>query len=460
MADVSNKISEFILSLNFNDIPEEIKENVKMRALDIVGLMLPSHSLPSIRAVMKLVQKIDGLQQSTILGTCKKVSLVNAVIANGAMAHSFDYDDTHSNSLVHASACVIPTALALTEALELSGEDFILLATIGYEIITRIGMAGLGRYNMRGFHATSVCGTFSCAAMAARAFGLSLNQTVSALGIAGSFTSGLTQCLRDGADVKMVHPGWAGHGGIMASLLAKEGMTGPSHVFEGELGFLASLLRGEDFMVEKLTNGLGTDWETVNISFKLYPVCHLIHGYLDCIYNLKRRCDLDPGMVEKIECFVPNAIIPIVCEPSDSKKRPDTEYGAKFSLYFSIAAAVLKKHIDLNTFTADTLTDQKILDLAQKVFYSANSFPEFPTLIPGWVKIFMKSGAVLEDRVMSCRGPNGEPITVNDIIDKFNYNTEKILSHGRQEEIIAQAVRIDKEEKINKFLSSLILLED
>lgn len=457
MPAYSDILAGFILELNFRDIPPEVVHSVKLHLLDSLGISLASGDLETTRIAVELVRGMGGKPESSLLGFPDKVPAVNAALANGVMAHSFDYDDTHSATLIHASACIAPAAFSAAEAGGLSGRETIVLAAIGYEIITRLGLVAPGKFHARGFHTTSVCGTLAAAAMGARAFSLSGDQAANALGIAGSQASGLLQCVKDGTFVKLLHPGWAGHGGLMAATLAKMGFTGPREVFEGELGFYNSFLHGQRYPLDPVVSGLGARWETPLIAIKLYPVCHFIQAYLDCVFKLKDEYRIDSKHIAGLECLVPAGEAPIICEPKEAKQRPTTEYGMRFSLYYCMAAALLEDSFNLHTVHVSKLGDPRYIDMASKVSYTVTEFPGFPELLPGWVKISLLDGTVLERKVDSCKGPFGEPITEKDVIKKFRDNIGGLYSPGQQDGIVNMVLEMDRLDNIGELFVNCIV---
>lgn len=457
MPAYSDILAEFIMGLKFEDIPPEVVQNVKLHLLDSLGISLASRDLETTRIAVNLVRGMGGRPESSLLGFPDKVPAVNAVLANGVMAHSYDFDDTHSATLIHASACIAPTAFSAAEAGGLSGRDTITLAAVGYEIITRLGLVAPGKFHARGFHTTSVCGTLAAAAVGARAFSLSRDEAANALGIAASQASGVLQCVKDGTFVKLLHPGWAGHGGLMAATLAKMGFTGPREVFEGDLGFYNSFLHGNNYPLDPIVADLGFRWETPLIAIKLYPVCHFIQAYLDCIYALKEEYRFEPENVAGLECLVPAGEVPIICEPKEAKQRPASEYGMRFSLYYCMAAALLERNFNLRTVHASKLGDPRYIGLASKVSYTVAEFPGFPELLPGWVKITLLDGTVLERKVDSCKGPFGEPITETDVIGKFRDNTEGLLNPGEQDRIVNMVLEMEHLKSIGELISNCVV---
>src|SRR5262249_38535558 len=152
----------------------------------------------------------------------------------------------------------------------------------GFGGVTRLGAATRPAFPARGFHATSVCGTFASALAAGRLYGLREDAAVHALGVAGSFAAGSLEFLADGSSTKQLHPGWAAHAGLVAARLAAAGASGPETVLEGESG-LYRAYAGQAVQPEMLVRGLGETWETARTTIKPYPACQLSHASLDAL---------------------------------------------------------------------------------------------------------------------------------------------------------------------------------
>jgi 2-methylcitrate dehydratase PrpD len=364
-----------------------------------------------------------------------------AILANGTFAHSLDFDDTHATSITHASAVVVPVALALGEAGGLSGRAVITAAVAGYESLARLGMAAPGAFHARGWHATGVCGVFAAALVAGRIQGLGVERLTSALGIAGSFASGVLEYLEDGSWVKRVHAGWAGHGGAVASALARGGFTGPATILDGRFGFYRTFLGVEPDPAPFAS--LGQAWETPGIGFKPYPCCHYNHAYLDCALELRRAHALPAEAVEAVECRVPAGEVPIVCEPRAAKLRPRTSYDAQFSLPYSVACALLDGRVGLDSYAAERLVEPERLALAARVTHAVDPDSTFPRGFPGWVRVRLRDGRLLEARAPDGRGSVARPLAPEAIVDKFRDNAGRALPEARVAELERTVLALD-----------------
>jgi len=438
---LARRLAEFTASLDFADLPEEVVDSTRLRTLDILGIALAASTGETAPSLLGALDGWGGGGDCTILGSKRTAAAPLAILVNGALAHSLDFDDTHAASITHASAVVVPVALALGEVVGLDGRALITAIVAGYEAIARLGMAAPGAFHARGWHATSVCGPFAAALVAGRIEGLDADRLTAALGIAGSFASGGMEYLQDGSWVKRIHAGWAGHAGAVAAALARGGFTGPATILEGRFGFYRTFLGAEPDPAPFAT--LGHEWETPGIGFKPYPCCHLNHAYLDCMLELRSAHGLAADDVEAVECRVPAGQVPIVCEPREAKLRPRTAYEAQFSLPYSVASVLLDGRVGLDTYTAGRLGEARRLALASRVTHTVDPDSTFPRGFPGWVRVRLRDGRVLEARSPDGRGSLARPLPREAIVEKFRDNAGRALSATHVAELERAVLSLD-----------------
>jgi 2-methylcitrate dehydratase PrpD len=434
MTPAARMLGEWAERLRAEDVPAAVTGNAALRVLDTIGCALAAGKEEHAPAVLRLASRWGGPGLCTIWGSALTAAPPQAALANGALAHGLDFDDTHADSVCHASAVLVPTVLALAEAERLTGRAALTALVAGYEGMIRLGMAAPGRFHERGWHATAVCGAFGAALAAGKCLGLDADRLTAALGIAASMASGVMEFLEDGSWVKRIHPGWAAQSGIQAAALAQDGFTGPATALEGRLGFYRATL-GEVPDVAKYLKNLGDEWETLRSSFKLYPCCHLNHAYLDAVARLKGDKGLRAEQVAEVECLVPAGEVPIVCEPVEAKRRPRTPYDAKFSLAFCVAAALAGDRVGIGAFTEESIHDSRLLALADRVRFSIDETSRYPETFPGWVKVRLKDGGVMEAREDSQRGGPDRPIAADEVIAKFRDNAARALPADRVAEL-------------------------
>ena len=430
MPPAARRLGEWAARLRAENIPADVRDNAALRVLDTVGCALAGAREEHAPSVLALVSRWGGPGPSTVWGTTLMAAPPQAALANGALAHGLDFDDTHADSVCDASAVLVPAVLAFAESERLGGRDALTALVAGYEAMIRIGMAAPGRFHERGWHATAVCGAFGAALAAGKCLGLDADRLTAGLGIAASMASGVMEFLEDGSWVKRLHPGWAAQSGMQAAVLAGEGFTGPATALEGRLGFYRAAL-GDAPDIGKYLKNLGDEWETVRSSFKLYPCCHLNHAYLDAVAQLKRTEGLQAAQVDDVECLVPTGEVPIVCEPVAAKLRPRTPYDAKFSLAFCVAAALVEDRVGIGAFSEESIGDARVLALAARVRYTVDPLSSYPRTFPGWVKVRLTDGRTLEAREESQRGGPDRPIAPDEVIAKFRDNARRLLSPPR-----------------------------
>jgi 2-methylcitrate dehydratase PrpD len=415
----AERFATWALELDLDAVPPPVVEAAKLHVLDVVGCGLAAHGLDVATEGRSTMAELGGEPEASVIGLDCGLPAANAAFANAMLCHGLDFDDTHSDSVSHISTVVVPAALAFAEARGTSGRELLTAVIAGNEVVTRIGMARPGAFHERGFHPTAICGIFGATAAAARLGGSSAGDAASALGIAGSMASGLFAYLDDATATKPVHPAWAAHGALLAARLAAHGAEGPPGVLEGRFGVFHAFL-GTRIDLEPQLADLGERWETPRIAFKPYPACHFIHGSLGATETL---CDgIHRGEIEEVVVIVPEAGVSLVLEPVASKVAPRTDYEGKFSLQYSTAAMLVHGRVGVATYTPEALADPRVLDLARKVRYETKEYATYPAAFPGGVRIRLRDGRTLEADFPHQLGAPGNPMSPQQLREKFSEN--------------------------------------
>jgi len=453
MSTYSEEISSFVSELKYKDIPKEVIYKAKLHLLDTLGVAI-SFSRNSIikDTVVKTVKELNTNSESTVINSKLSSSSDYAALANASMIHGQDYDDTHRPGVVHSSSIVVPAALACGEAREISGESLIETMVSGYEILARIGMAANEGFHKKGMHATPMCGVFVASLIAGKVNGLSNKELVNALGVCGSQAAGLQQFLIDGSWAKIIHPGWAVHSGIIASKLASNGFTGPLAIFEGELGFFAAHLGLKNVKLNFLTKDLRKVWQTLNISMKYYPCCHAIHSFIDGVFFLQKKYNIQWQNIKKIICVINPLGAKLVCEPIEVKRTPKTIYGARFSLPYTIAMSLLDGELGLKQFSKERISDNQVFEITKKVVcINEDSFPR----TGGNITIEMEDGNKYHYLKEHPIGSPLYPLGEHQVLDKFRRNVSDIIPKNRAEQIIKSVLNIESIDNIKKLMTLL-----
>lgn len=415
----SSRIADWALQLRWSEIPEPVREAALNHSLDAIGCGLGARRSGEAEAVRAVAAGLGGPEEATVIGG-GRLAAPNAALANGALMHALDFDDTHAASLVHATVAVLPAALAVAEETGAGGEELLAAVVAGLETVTRLGAAVRHGFHARGFHATSVCGTFASALVAARLLRLDRGAAVNAIGIAGSFASGSLEFLADGSSTKQLHPGWAAHAGVLAARLARAGATGPARILEGASGLYRSYA-GQDVDPLLLSDGLGDRWETVRITIKPYPACQLSHASLDALLAAR----VQAAEIESMEFEVPEESASIVCRPEALKAHPRTAYDAKFSLPWCAAALAIDGALSTGSFAADRIDRPEVMELAARITHRVVPSQGPAAAAPGRVRLRLRDGSRREGSVPVSRGGPEAPLSREQVMEKFRLNAGK-----------------------------------
>ncbi len=389
------------------------------------------------RAIICTSERLGGPPESSLLGGKAKVAAANAVLANGALAHGLDFDDTREDAIVHTGCVAVTTALAVGEAVGASGRTALEAMLAGVEVMCRVGLAVPGKFHARNFHPTALSGSFAAAAAAGKLYELTEDQLVHAFGICGSQASGIIQYLADGSWTKRFHPGWAAHAGVVAALLAQTGFTGPESVFEGRQGFYQAFAGSYDGpRMEQLLESLGKVWEVEHLTFKPYPCGSIAHPYMDCALRLRARHAIRPDQIAEIHCRTAEGPVSRLWEPLAAKRRPPNGYAAKFSLPYLVAVMLVKGRAGLAEFTDEAVQDEAVLGAAAKVHYELDPTIDYPRQFVGHLRIRLTDGRVLEERQDHPRGGPEYPMTREELEAKFRGNAGLLLPVEKVEEVI------------------------
>ena len=436
MEPYSQAIGRFVCGLGLAAIPQVVIDKAKLVLLDTLGVALASSTMDFGAMVTRVAQALGGSPDSRLVGSTGKVAAANAVLANGTLAHGLDYDDTLEEAIVHTGCCAGMTALAVGEEVGADGRSVLEAAIAGTEVMCKIGLVAPGKFHARGFHPTALCSTFGAAAAAGKLYCLEPAQWSDAFGLCGSQSSGIIEYLADGTWTKRLHPGWSAHGGVIATLLARQGFRGPEKVFEGTHGFFHSFGGSTEYRFEKLLE-LGKIWETPRLTFKSYPCGSISHPYMDCALKLRQEYAPAPERIVEVICRTAQGPVHRLWEPLADKQRPASSYGAKFSLPYCIAVMLIRGRAGLEEFTDEAIRDPSVLALAKKVRYELDPSIDYPRHFSGHVQIRLADGSVIEENQPHPRGGLEDPLPPEEIEAKFRANARLRLPPARVDEIIA-----------------------
>ncbi len=432
-------LGRFASQLACADLPPEAVRCARRHLLDVFGVAIRGRGHENAANALRAMDALDGSRGDiSVWGAERRLSAPCAALVNGVAAHVLDYDDTHTDAIVHGSAVVAPVVMALAQQRDASGEELLAAFVAGWEVAARVGLAAKGSFHRRGFHTTSIAGVFGAAAAAARMLRLGPDATAHAIALAGSQASGINEYLSNGSSAKSLHTGWSANAGIVAACLAGSGMTGPMSVFEGRDGVLRAYGEPDRADPDALVDGLGSRWEVARVSIKPYPCCHFAHAFIDCVGALGRH-GANAENIAAMECVVPELESALICEPLERKLRPDTPYAAKFSLPFLLASRIADGAVGHRTFEAANLGRADLLALAARVTYRVAAPDEtpFPRTFPGWVEATLTDGRRIVERLDVNAGHPDNPLGFEQVAAKYRENAVEALGEAGADRLLA-----------------------
>ncbi|WP_447978297.1 MmgE/PrpD family protein [Candidatus Nitrospira bockiana] len=425
MTTIAERLARFTRSVCYDDLPQEVVHEVKRRILDSLACAFGAWDADPCRIARRVAASVSVPEGATIWGTAHKTSPDLAAFANGALVRYLDFNDTYLSKEPAHPSDNIPAVLAAGELAHKSGQRVIQGLVVAYEVHCRLcDAAGL---RPRGWdHVTY--GPFSSALGVAKVLKFTDEQTRQAINLAGVSNVALRQTrVGDMSMWKACAFSNAARNGVFAALLAREGMTGPSPIFEGEKGFM-KLVSGP---LELAAFG-GDQDGAATVPFKIretyikhFPVEY--HAQTAVEAALALRSDLlaaeGPTAVEAIEQIeVGSYDVAIEIIGKDEEKwRPKTRETADHSFPYCVAVALRDGVVDLHSFDSDRLDDPALQAMMQrvKVVREAAFVDRYPAAMPTRVTVRTATGRSYTRQVEHPLGHPKNPMSDRELEEKF-----------------------------------------
>jgi aconitate decarboxylase len=392
----SQGVAEFVSGLNYKDVPTFAIERIKLLILDSIGCGIYGAGLPWTEILKKTLGGIDSSDSCSLLGSHEKFSAPHAALVNGTQIQGFELDDVHRNGVLHVGAVTLPPLFAITEGRsDISGKDFLTAAVAGYEVGPRVGLCMGQEHIGQGWHSGATLGVFSAASGAARLLNLSEVQTVNALGIAGTQSSGST--------------------------------FSRSH---------------DRYNLDALTDGLGSDFEIMRVALKFYSCVGSNHTSLDAIKHIQTRRPFGVDDFEKIVIHGSQVTVDHVGWPY----QPQGLTSAQLNLPFCVATFLLEGDVFVKQFTPDCVDNEARIDLSRRVEVIHD--PEITALGAKFrhkvrVDVYFKNGAIESETREAPIGSEHSFGSESDIVGKFLKLTEGIINSTTQDEVVETMLNLE-----------------
>src|SRR3954464_7540831 len=397
-------LARFAVEARWDEVPAAARQQAKRALLNFFAVALAGCRSPPVEIARQSLQEFSGHDQATVIGRRERTDALSAAFLNAAAANVLDFCDTHVATVIHPTASVAAALFALSELHRVSGVELLLAFVLGVEIECRIGRAISPDHYAKGWHITSTCGVFGAATAAGKLMGLDERRTSWALASAATQACGLCECL--GWPAKSIGVGNSARNGMWSALLAEKGFEGPPEPIAGVQGFLNAMAEPPDWSA--LTAGLGETWELAQNAIKPYPCGFVIHPFLDCVLDWRRRHASD--VIERV-VLRGNPLL------SDRTDRPHISTGteSQVSVQHAVAAALALGKAGLDQFTDDCARDPVVVEMRRRIEVVRDSAV---ATIAAQVELTTQDGTTHRLFTPAARGSPANPMTDRDLEDK------------------------------------------
>jgi 2-methylcitrate dehydratase PrpD len=411
--DSSIAIAEHLARVRYEDLPDQVVNHTKEAIADTIACIIAGTSGEEFQAVTDQMKAWGGTASSTVIGAGGlRVPPDNAVLANGAAVHQYDFDDTHDTAVCHPTPASFMTAFALAEERGgVSGRDLIAAVALGNDITSRVALAITGRLNSYQWIRASIAGIFGATAASARILGADAAGHLNAMGLALPQAAGTLASLHNaGSSVRSIRDGLCYRSAVLAAALAMRGVRGDREVFDGPYGVYHTYFRGE-YDRNILTHELGERYETTNVSLKPWPSCRHLHGTLTAVIGLLEENGLGFEDVDHVMLHVGDINFDR-CRPVRTGLVPENRIDLLCNLPFAVGAALLHGRLPLMLYRDGKMADEVVTRAVPKVkwMFDAEQNGRW-TLEPGYVDLFTVGGRKLTKRVPRALGHPENPMS-------------------------------------------------
>jgi 2-methylcitrate dehydratase PrpD len=456
MNDIINALARFSLETKYDDLPQPVVQSTKNLLLDSIGCALGGVTTDPGKMIIAIAKMLGGPGECSIIGTGDKVSIVNAVLANGQLLNALDFDTVMAGG--HTPPYIIPTELAMAERVNASGKDLILATAIALEIAARMATAAPGamqfvgpekkfKYAKREGYARV---NFGSAAGAGRLYGLNTTQMINALALSGHLSQVLTWSRGNYSMPRNLSkygfPGWQNTGAILAVFLAEQGLMGDVELLDDAEHGYAEFSGYDDWNPDKITKDLGHSWSFTEIRYKPFACCTSLHRCVECFSQIMDKYHLHPTEIESVAATTSPTVDALLFSDRSLNNIVDLQFG--FHNVIAMVAYGERTGVDWQDW--NKLTDPKIIEFSRKV--SIKGDPQY-----GETEL-SKVVVTARNQTFKCELPgHTAKLDQKQLIQKFRHNASRNLIQSRIDIAVDTFLNLEKTEKVSQLMSAVTL---
>jgi len=452
-------LSSYAYDLSFTDLDEKTIHQVKRTLLDSIGCLLGGFNSKTALIARRIAPIVTESPISSVIGTSNNTSIDVAAFANAVAIRYLDFNDSYFSPGGGHPSDMISASLAAGEYKESSGKDIITSIALAYQVFCGISdiapMLG-GREWDQG-----LCVGMGAALSSGKLLGLSQEELGHSLSI--SIVPNLPLLATRVGELSL----WKGcatahatKAGVFASVLAKAGMEGPYQPFEGKNGLWEQLnITAEKPGIINLTSALSEQFDPFGITrtdFKFFPAQILTQAPTGLALEIEKLININEIKSIQIETYSNCVSTP---ESHPEKWDPKTRESADHSIPFMVASAFLYADIGIDSFTDERISSQEIRDIISKLTIVENS--SFTNKRPeeSNCKMIVEliGGEIITKETSYPKGHSKNPLTDDELINKFTNLAETIISKQQAKKISSLIWDLENQKNLTPLLDTLII---
>jgi 2-methylcitrate dehydratase PrpD len=442
-------LAAFAAGLRPADLPAPVRQKLGWLLLDYLRVCSIGARLPWSDWARGYVGLVGKAGRSHVLFSSETLNPQHGTFLNVAFGSSFDADDTHVGAMLHPGVAVWSAALATAEHVGASGGEVVAAVAAGYETIIRIGLAVQPGHFKRGFQSTGTCDAFGTAAAAARLLlggRDAVERVQQAIGLAGSYPSGVAQFYYSGASGKRIQAAHAAQCGVAAALLTQQGFSGPADILEGAGGFARAY--GDGWNPSVIEDALGERFHLLDVLVKSHASAARVAAGIDGMLALRVEHGFSADDIASMHLGIPRIIQGRLTNP-----HPVDLQAAQMSLPFSVALAATialpgngVRDVTVGDYEAG-LADRRLFELEQRTTVDLDDEVEAASnavSTAAKVSVVLRDGRAHSILVPAPKGSPSRPFTIAEHEERLIHELSSRVSDKICAEIIAMAKDLDR----------------
>ena len=428
---VTRMLADWVTRSSPDSVPADAKKEAVRSIVNWLGVAIGGSSEEAVTIAVATLQPLSGLHGVTLFGRAEALNMPWAALVNGISSHVLDFDDTDLRTIIHPAGPVAAAIFALCQTYPVSGAAFLHAFILGVEVECRLGRAIYPSHYEMGWHITGTCGAFGAAAACAKILNLDVHRTQMALGIAATQASGLK--IMFGSMCKSLNVGRAAENGLLAALLARNGFTSSEEAIEGKEGYIYTTSTQHNYAA--FTDGLGEQYEVTHNTYKPFACGIVIHPAIDAALQLRAAYHLQPSDVRSIVIRANPLVLQLT-----GKEEPHSGLEGKFSIYHSVAVALVRGYAGPAEYTDAAVRDPVVIALRNRINVRVDPQVRTDEVL---LTLTTTDGRTLERHVEHAVGSLERPLTNAELEEKYRQLTKTVLPQPQSERLLTMAWQLE-----------------